>query len=71
MWAGTLERVVTEWPEICSHTYLDDPLSVLPGVVVLSVLAEDVGDEVELLRRVVEPLHHHPPVMPARGKALN
>lgn len=38
-----------EWPEICSHTYLDDPLSMLPGVVVLSILAEDVGDEVQLL----------------------
>lgn len=52
-------------------SYLDDPLSVLPGVVVLSVLAEDVGDEFQLLWRVVEPLHHHSPVMPARGKELN
>lgn len=32
-----------------SHTYLDDPLSVLPGVVVLCILAEDVGDELQLL----------------------
>lgn len=32
-----------------SHTYLDDPLSVLPGVVVLRILAEDVGNELQLL----------------------
>lgn len=32
-----------------SHTHLDDPLSVLPGVVVLCILAEDVGDELQLL----------------------
>lgn len=32
-----------------SHTHLDDPLSVLPGVVVLCILAEDVGNELQLL----------------------
>ena len=48
-----------------AQAYLDDPLPVLPGVVVLCVLTENVCDELQLLRGVAEPLHHHASVMPA------
>lgn len=47
-----------------SNTYLDDPLSVLPSVVVLCILAENVCDELEFLRGVIQPLDHHTSVMP-------
>lgn len=72
-WAERLELAVCTLSgresATSSHTYLDDPLSVLPGVVVLCILAEDVGDELQLLWRVIQPLHHHTPVMPVKGAA--
>lgn len=53
-----------------SNTYLDDPLSVLPSVVVLCILAENVCDELEFLRGVIQPLDHHTSVMPGAEGSL-
>ncbi len=44
--------------------YLDDPLPVLPRVVVLGILTKNFCYKLQLFRRVVQPLDHHPPVMP-------
>lgn len=53
-------------PDSKSNTYLDDPLSVLPGVVVLCILAENVRNELQFLGGVIQPLYHHTSVMPGR-----
>lgn len=44
--------------------YLNDPLSVLPRVVVLGILNEDLRCELQLFRWIIKPLNHHAPVMP-------
>lgn len=70
-WAETwsLVLILLSFCELSSNkscnTYLNDPLSVLPGMVVLCVLTENVCDELQFLRGVVQPLNHHAPVMPA------
>lgn len=40
----------------------------LPGMVILGILTENVGNKLKLLRWVFQPLHQHAPVMPTGGE---
>lgn len=60
-WGSVLELIL----------YLDDPLSVLPGVVIFTILAQNVSYELQLLRWVTQPLHYHTSMVPEGNEDIN